>query len=249
MPASTDTRSRTKGPLWPLVLGTALLIIAITGLALGLRSGEAEQAAPADNGPPPAGGVSEEMRESGDALARREPGDPMALGDADAPVVLIAYSDYQCPFCAKWVQETQPELIDRYVDDGSLRIEWREFPYMGDASKTLAVGARAAAEQDMFWEYHESVYAKVDDLKGAGPRLEDLLAGLAEDTGMDRERFTRDLQRDDLAADVDDDFAEGRKIGVSGTPAFLINGDPVMGAQPLSAFTAGIDAALADAEG
>lgn len=83
-------------------------------------------------------------------------------------MVLIAYSDYQCPFCGRWVEETMPELIDRYVDSGVLRIEWREFPYLGEASWQLAVGARAAAEQDLFWEFHERVYQELDKFDGAG---------------------------------------------------------------------------------
>lgn len=240
------TRPATRASRWPLVLGGALVLILAVGLITGLD--DAEDAAPNGSGAPPTGGVGDEMRELGASLARRDPGDPMALGEAGAPVVLIAYSDYQCPFCATWVHETQPELVERYVEKGELRIEWREFPYLGEASRTLAVGARAAAEQDGFWEYHAAVYEAQDELKDAGPRLEERMAEIAEEAGLDSGRFTEDLGREDLAAEVDGDFVEGQRIGVSGTPAFLVNGDPVMGAQPLPAFTAGIDAALAAAE-
>src|SRR5699024_11419159 len=96
-------------------------------------------------------------------MGRREAVDRMALGDAVAPVVLIAYSDFTCPFCANWALEAQPELVQRYVDSGELRIEWREFPYLGEPADTLSVGALAAGEQDSFWAdqavaFHTAAY-------------------------------------------------------------------------------------------
>lgn len=241
------TRPTSRTVPWPLVLGGALALVLVLGVAVGLGRGES---APSEgSGTGPTGGVSEEMRELGESLARRAPDDAMALGDPEAPVVIIAYSDYQCPFCAKWVHDTQPELVERYVDRGELRIEWREFPYLGEESRTLAAGAQAAAAQDGFWEYHSAVYEVQDEVRGAGPDLEEVLAGVADVAGLDRARFLEDLESEDLRARVEADFAEGQRIGVSGTPAFLVNGDPVIGAQPLAAFTSSVDDALADARG
>lgn len=248
MSSSPASGKDPRSPLWPLVLGSVLVLVAVAGLAWGPRGG-ADGPETADSDSPPSAAVSGETRRLGQALARRDPADPMALGSPDAPVVLIAYSDYRCPFCGTWVQQTQPHLVERYVDEGLLRIEWREFPYLGAASRTLAVGARAAGEQGMFWEYHEAVYEALDELDSTGPALEEQLAGLAARTGLDAERFASDLHRDDLAARVDEDFTEGRRLGVSGTPAFLVNGAPVLGAQPLPVFTASIDDALAEAGG
>src|SRR5690606_38577519 len=136
-----------------------------------------------------------------------------ALGQADAPVVLVAYSDYQCPFCGRWVEQTQPELVERYVEQGVLRIEWREFPYLGEASWQLAVGARAAAEQDLFWAFHERVYRERENLDGAGEDLRDRMVELAVEVGADPERFAADLDREDLSAAVEADFAEGQSLG------------------------------------
>lgn len=226
-----------------LCAGAALALAAVLLVGLG-RSGEAEDA-PSTAGTPDT--ADQESRAWGESLARRDPDDGLALGDVDAPVVLIAYSDYQCPFCATWALETQPELVERYVESGDLRIEWREFPYMGDSSRLLATGARAAAEQDGFWEYHAAVFGNQDEIRKAGSGLEALTQDAAADAGLDTERFTEDLVREDLAAKVDLDFTEGQQLGVSGTPAFIVNGVPVMGAQPLSVFTAAIDSALSDA--
>ncbi|WP_236539000.1 DsbA family protein [Spiractinospora alimapuensis] len=193
-------------------------------------------------------GVTAEMREAGEGLARRDPDDPMAIGDVDAPVVLIAYSDYQCPFCKRWVDDTQPTLIEEYADEGTLRIEWREFPYLGEDSQVLSLGAAAAAEQDKFWEYHHAVFADLEELGEAGGDLLDEIEHTADEAGLDGERLREDMADDALAAAVDEDLAEGQQLGISGTPAFLINGEPVMGAQPLEVFTASVDRALAEAD-
>ncbi|WP_017624172.1 DsbA family protein [Nocardiopsis chromatogenes] len=242
---------REPGALWPLLLSAAIVVVIAVGVAVRLGGGGDEASgasASGGAGAPDTAGGSADLREMGESLARRDADDPTALGDPDAPVVLIAYSDFQCPFCAKWVQDTQPELVDRYVDPGDLRIEWREFPYKGGTSRTMAVGARAAAEQGAFWEYHEAVYAAHDDLEGTAPgAIGAELAAIAEDIGLDTATFAEDLERQDLADEVEADFAEGRDIGVTGTPAFLVNGQPVIGAQPLDVFTQTIDQALADA--
>lgn len=147
------------------------------------------------------------------ALARREPGDPMALGDVDAPVVMIAYSEFQCPFCGTFARDTAPELVERYVREGTLRIEWRDFPYLGPESRVAALGGRAAAEQDRFWEFHDAMYA--DQLPpNSGSLDEDYLVGVARRAGLDVDRFRDQLRRgDDLARAVERDFARASRSG------------------------------------
>lgn len=234
----------------PLLLGGAIVVSLVIAVVIGLNL-EEEPGEPSGEGSPETAavdGIDEEQRSWGQSLAHREADDPTALGEEDAPVVMVAYSDFTCPFCATWAQETQPELIERYVDPGDLRIEWREFPYLGDLADTLSIGALAAAEQDAFWQYQEAVFANQEDLKSAAQPQEELM-GIADDIGLDTDRFATDLDEEELAQRVDDDFSEGLQIGVSGTPAFIINGDPVMGAQPLDVFVDSIDTALDAAEG
>src|SRR5690625_406580 len=118
----------------PLFLGGAIVVSLVIAVVIGLNL-EEESGEPSGEGSPETAvvdGIDEEQRSWGQSLAHRETDDPTALGEEDAPVVLVAYSDFTCPFCATWAQETQPELIERYVDPGDLRIEWREFPYLGD---------------------------------------------------------------------------------------------------------------------
>lgn len=241
---SAKPRDTRRGGVSPLLIGGAVLAALAIAVVVGLRSdGDGEEPETPDAASV-VDHVDDEQREWGQALARRTSDDPMALGSADAPVVLVAYSDFACPFCATWAQESQPELIERYVDSGDLRIEWREFPYLGELSQTLSVGAVAAGEQDAFWEYQEAVFERQEELKSAADP-DAVLDEIVEDLGLDSDRFQEDLHSERSGISVGHDFTEGQQIGVSATPAFIINGDPVMGAQPLDVFVQSIDTALA----
>lgn len=180
------------------------------------------------------------------AMIRRDDGDPVALGEVDAPVVLVEYSDYQCPYCARFARDTEPVLIKEYVDKGILRIEWRDFPYLGQESHLAAQAGRAAAKQGRFWEYHEQLMAN-QQRANQGLVTPQFLAGLASAAGLDTQAFASDFLAEDVAQDVERDLREGRGIGVNGTPSFIINGRPLVGAQPLDVFRAAIDASAEEA--
>ncbi len=126
------------------------------------------------------------------------------------------------------------------------RIEWREFPYLGDLSTDLSLGAAAAGKQEAFWEYQEAVFAKQDELKSADDP-DGILDGIVADLGLDADRFQEDMDSERTSIEVGHDFMEGQQIGVSATPAFIVNGDPIMGAQPLDVFVQSVDTALAAA--
>jgi protein-disulfide isomerase len=181
------------------------------------------------------------------AVTRREAGDPLAKGAVDAPVVIVEYSDFQCPFCGRFARETAPVLEQEYVDEGLVRIEWRDFPYLGPESTLAAQAGRAAAAQDRFWQFHDAMYAD-QPAPNSGSLTEERLVEVAREVGLDVDRFRRDLASESVAAAVQDDFTEGQSIGVTGTPAFLVNGRPVMGAQPVEVFRQLIDQGLAEAE-
>ena len=180
------------------------------------------------------------------AVTRREAGDPLAKGAVDAPVVIVEYSDFQCPFCGRFARETAPVLEREYVDKGLVRIEWRDFPYLGPESTLAADAGRAAAAQDRFWEFHDAMYAD-QPAPNSGTITEEHLVDVAREAGLDVEAFERDLAAKTGADGVRADFAEGQSIGVTGTPAFLVNGRPVMGAQPVEVFRQLIDQGLAEA--
>ncbi|WP_030799671.1 DsbA family protein [Streptomyces sp. NRRL S-337] len=177
--------------------------------------------------------------------SRRTAGDPLAVGKKDAPVVLVEYADYQCSFCGRFTRETQPELIKKYVDAGTLRIEFRNFTVFGADSERAARASWAAGRQGKFWQLHDTLYAKTR--KGAA-LAEDKLVELAEESGVpDLDRFRSDLKSADAGRALKKDQDEGYRLGVQSTPSFLINGRPVAGAQPTEVFAQAIEDAAARA--
>jgi protein-disulfide isomerase len=135
--------------------------------------------------------------------------------------------------------------VEEYVEDGTLRVEWRDFPYLGQESLNAAVAARAAQEQGKFWEYHELLYRN----QSGGFSVEKLL-GLANEAGLDVERFEEDLSSPDRYTKVvAEDFREGQERGISGTPTFVINGQVIAGLQPVEVYEDAIERAKREAEG
>jgi protein-disulfide isomerase len=138
----------------------------------------------------------------------------------------------------------EPKLYEKYVEDGTLRIEWRDFPYRGGESVNAAVAARAAQAQGKFWEYHDLLY----DSQFSGFEDEKLLS-LAREADLDMRRFESDYLKARYAGLVQEDFREGQRIGVNGTPTFLINDQVLVGLQPIGVFEKAIEDARREAEG
>lgn len=204
-------------------------------------SGSVKEEAAADVSADPQEGVYPELEK----LARRDAEDPLAQGRADAPVVMVEYADFKCGFCGKFARDTEPGLVKKYVDEGILRIEWRNFPIFGEDSERAARGAWAAGRQGRFWQFHEAAYAEGSKEKGFG---EGRLKELAREAGVkDVDRFVKDLDSDAAAAAVKKDQEEAYGLGAASTPSFLINGRPISGAQPDQVFDQAIEAAAKSA--
>jgi protein-disulfide isomerase len=138
----------------------------------------------------------------------------------------------------------EPKLYKKYVKDGTLRIEWRDFPYRGQESVNAAVAARAAQAQGRFWEYHDLLY----DSQFSGYSDENLIA-LARKAGLDTKRFERDYENARYELLVRADFQKGLNTGVNGTPTFFINGKMLAGLQPDGVFENAIEDARREAVG
>ena len=136
----------------------------------------------------------------------------------------------------------EPKLYEKYVEDGTLRIEWRDFPYRGQESVNAAVAARAAQAQGRFWEYHDLLY----DSQFSGFSGENLRA-LAGKANLDMQRFERDYGSARYAELVQTDFQQGQRIGVNGTPTFFINDQVLVGLQPVGVFENAIEDARREA--
>ncbi|MET7638197.1 DsbA family protein [Streptomyces sp. NPDC005438] len=245
--SSTTPRGRRR-----TVLGSTALVVAVTLAAFALTlddgdgrdSGAREPAASgspesADPTPPDKGLL---------ALARRDASDPLAVGRADAPVVMIEYSDFQCPFCGRFARETKPELLRSYVKKGILRIEWRNFPVFGEESNRAAHAAWAAGQQGRFWEFHDVVYAEPRKRNAGEFGTAKLVAMARKAKVADLDRFRADLSSPRARKAVEKDQREGYGLGVTSTPAFLVNDRPLLGAQPTGVFTSAITAAAKAAE-
>jgi protein-disulfide isomerase len=172
--------------------------------------------------------------------------DAPTRGDEDAPVVMVEYADFQCPFCGKFARDIEPELVKEYVESGTLRMEWRDFPYLGQESVNAALAARAAQEQGKFWEYHDLLYQNQGSLNSKAFSDEKLTA-FAEEVGLDAERLESDFTSGKYEQVVSRDFMEGQSKGVRGTPTFYINGKVLVGAQPVETFEKAIEEAAREA--
>lgn len=164
-------------------------------------------------------------------------GEP-SLGPAAAPVTIVEFNDFQCPFCQR-VQPTLKELLKAYPTQ--VRLVFRDFPLAQihkDARKA-AEAARCAAEQGKFWQYHDVLYANV------GKQRESDLRRYALDLGLEEPRFTQCLASGQHAGAIERGLSDGRRLGVTGTPTFFVNGVPLVGAQPLAEFKSAVDRELA----
>ena len=158
-------------------------------------------------------------------------------GAADAPVTLVEFSDFHCPFC-KRVQSTLTQLLARYP--GKVKLVYRDFPLdsLHPQARRAAEAARCAQDQGKFWEYHDLLFA------GPASAAPEALERYAGQVGIDTAAFGRCLSEGVHRAAVQRDFDEGARLGVTGTPGFFINGRPLSGAQPLEAFVRVIEEEL-----
>jgi protein-disulfide isomerase len=158
-------------------------------------------------------------------------------GNPKAPVMIVEFSDYQCPYCHS-VEPTVKDLLAKYGDKVSL--SYRDFPLTTIHSQAMiaAEASRCALEQGKFWEYHDQLFT-------ASKLEKDDLIEYARNLKLDDKQFDSCLTSEKYKADIEKDTAEGRKAGVNGTPGFFINGIGLSGAQPKDAFTRVIDDELA----
>jgi protein-disulfide isomerase len=220
-----------------------LVLLTVVSLVSGQHSGaEGQPGASAA----PAGKSAQSVQRARMAAARRIPGDPLAMGSPTAPVVIIEWADFQCPYCGEFAKSVEPTLVTQYVNTGKARLEWRDFAFLGPESDLAAVAARAAGRQGKFWPYHDVLYAQQLP-ENSGALSTPYLVGVARKLGLDVARFQADMKDPKLSEQVAADQTEGTSAGVNGTPAVLINGQYVDGSQPLATYQQAIDAALAKA--
>ena len=159
-------------------------------------------------------------------------------GPDDSPVTVVEFTDYQCPFCSRHFRQTLPQLLSTYED----RVKFVIMNYPISTIHPLAQKASEAVEcaydQGKFWEYHDLLFNNQPALDDAS------LKGYAASLQLDTSAFSTCLDSGEKASQVLADFQTGQNAGVRGTPTFFINGQRIVGAQPLAAFSNLIDSAL-----
>src|SRR3989344_5577975 len=165
------------------------------------------------------------------------------LGNPAAKVVLIEYGDFQCPFCGRFFQAAEKQIIETYVKTCKAAFVWRDFAFLGEESFRAAEAARCAGEQEKFWDFHDYLFSHQNG-ENQGAFSDTNLKKFAVAIKLDQAKFNSCFDSGKYRKAVEDSTGEGRGIGVNGTPASFINGKMVGGAQPFSAFQSVIESEL-----
>jgi len=162
------------------------------------------------------------------------------LGEDSAKVLVVEYSDFQCPFCSKFFQQTEGQIITEYVKTGKIKFVYKDFPLdsIHPYARPAANAARCAGEQGKFWEYHDYIFNNQARLSST------VFKDFAKELKLDETKFSQCLDAGKYASAVEANFQEGIKFGVQGTPTTFVNGKRIVGAQPYSVIKAAIDAEL-----
>lgn len=226
-------------PVVVIVVAAALIFVVLTGPG-GDESEQPVNAAPSGQNPPT------EIQGPADpdfsVVEQRDESDLLTLGPIDAPVVLVAFSDFQCPFCGRWSEQTLPTMVE-YAEAGDLRIEWRDLAIFGEESGRAALAAYAAAEQGQYWEYHNALFPG-GETRPPAALTEEALISLAAELGLNIAQFEADMKSTETLETVSAHQQMATDLGVFSTPTFLINGQPITGAQPTQVFVDAVDMAL-----
>ncbi|PIQ77556.1 disulfide bond formation protein DsbA [Candidatus Peregrinibacteria bacterium CG11_big_fil_rev_8_21_14_0_20_46_8] len=175
--------------------------------------------------------------------------DDAAIGDPDAPVTMIEFSDFQCPFCRKFYNESFQQLKTEYIDTGKVFFVYRDFPLAFHDGATPAAKAAECARQQggdaQYFKMHDKIFDGQNLLgQGTVDIPEQDLQKYARELGLNMNTFASCYDSDSIAQEIQKDIADGKRAGVQGTPGFVINNQLVEGAQPYEYFKNIIDAEL-----
>ncbi|HKQ98671.1 MAG TPA: thioredoxin domain-containing protein [Candidatus Polarisedimenticolia bacterium] len=162
--------------------------------------------------------------------------DDPARGPASAPVTIVEFSDFQCPYCSR-AETVVDEVMKKY--EGKIRLVYRDYPLsFHPNAETAAMASECADEQGKYWEMHKAMFGNQSKLAAAD------LVETAGNVGMDKDKFKGCLDSGKFRTEVQKDFQDGQKAGVSGTPTFFINGVMIVGARDVNSFSEIIDREL-----
>jgi protein-disulfide isomerase len=168
--------------------------------------------------------------------------DDVILGDPNAPVTMIVFGDYQCPFCLRATEGAEAQIRDTYVADGKVRMIYRDFPLdqIHPFARKAAEAAECARDQGKYWMYHDALFERQDEIG----KLD--YTTLAGELGLNTRTFGECVASEKYQKEVEKDYQDGIAAGVRGTPATFINGKMISGALPFEAFQTEIETALSN---
>ena len=153
------------------------------------------------------------------------------IGDPDAPITIVEWSDFECPFCARFYNDAYQDIKENWIDTGKAKLVFRDFPLSFHANAQKAhEAAECAGDQDMYYEMHDALFE--NGVSGGVAAFKTFAA----DLGLDQAEFDDCLDSGKHEAEVKKDMADGMKAGVQGTPGFIIEGQLISGAQPYAVF-------------
>ena len=163
--------------------------------------------------------------------------DDIVVGDPNAPITMVEFTDFQCPYCYRHATQTLPQLMSTYVETGQVRYVFKDFPLTMTHPQALAAAeaAHCANEQGAYLTMHETLFARQQEWSGQSD-VDTIFTSYAEQMGLDSEAFAECLSSDRYYDMIGNDMQVGTQLGVNGTPAFFINGVFVSGSQPYTVF-------------
>lgn len=172
--------------------------------------------------------------------------DDAVLGDEDAPVTIVEFSDYQCPYCGTFRDQTLPQIKKEYIDTGKVKLIYRDFPLSfhpyAYPSALFGECVHHLSNNENYYKVHDKLFDTVQNGKFDYEEMSKFAAGL----GVDRTALKKCFDNDEYKAEIAADQEDAQKAGITGTPGFIINGQVLAGAQPFSRFQPIIEEALID---
>lgn len=144
-----------------------------------------------------------------------------AIGSPDAPITLVEFGDYQCHFCHQFFVNTKDRLVSNYVDTGKVRMMFKDFTIIGPDSISAAEGSKCAQEQNLYWEYHDTLYHNWDG-ENTGWASIDNLHRLAAEAGLDVDTWSECLNSGRYSDAILSSSNDARALGITGTPSFFV---------------------------
>lgn len=174
--------------------------------------------------------------------------DDPVKGDTNAPVIMVEFSDFQCPFCSSFYQNTLPLIDDNYIKTGKVKLVFRDYPLGFHQNANAAhIASECANKQGKFWQYHDELFSKQQEWQGLDSNtVTEKFLAYADELDLDKPQFVSCTKDASVQQEIQFDTQEGTKYGTSGTPTFFIGNEKdgftkLVGAQPFAAFQSVIE--------